>query len=122
MEDEESQRCGELQSSGESNDTACSYSFGAQASRCAATSGGRRLVFPEITFGTLTVSATCRRSVLRGKSEDVGNRMQQGRELFIPIFLPVNLALRVSQAAGTYFEDCYLFCSRNCNPSALLSF
>lgn len=80
------------------------------------------LVFPEITFGTLTVSARCRRSVLRGNPEDVGNRMQQGRELCIPIFLPVNFALRVSQAAGTYFEDCYLFCSRDCNPSALLSF
>ena len=48
--------------------------------------------------------------------------MQQGRELCIPISLPVNLALRVSQAAGTYFENCYLFCSRNCKPSALLSF
>src|SRR5580704_9862755 len=122
MEDEESQRCGELRSRGESNDTVCSYSFGALASRCAATSCRRRLVFPEITFGTLTVSATCRRSVLRGKSEDVGNDMQQGRELCIRIFLPVKLALRVSQAAGTYFENCYLFCSRNCKPSALLSF
>ena len=78
--------------------------------------------FPEITFGTLTVSARCRGSVLRGKSEGMGNRMQQGRELCIPIFLPVNLALRVSQAASTYFENCYLFCSRDCNPSALLSF
>ena len=69
-----------------------------------------------------TVSARCTGAVLRGKSEDVVNRMQQGRELWIPIFLPVNLALRVSQAAGTYFENCYLFCSRNCKPSALLSF
>jgi hypothetical protein len=51
----------------------------------------------------------------------MGNRMQQGRELCIPIFLPVGLAFRVSQAAGTYLEDCYLF-SRDCNPSALLSF
>jgi len=57
-----------------------------------------------------------------GQSENMGNRMQQGRELWIPIFLPVNLALRVSEAAGTYFENCYLFCSRNCKPSALLSF
>ena len=48
--------------------------------------------------------------------------MQQGLELRIPKFLPVSLALRVSQAARTYFENCDLFCSRDCNPSALLSF
>ena len=30
------------------------------------------------------------------------NRMQQGREVCIPMFLPVNLALRMTQAAGTY--------------------
>jgi hypothetical protein len=60
------------------------------------------LVFPEITFGTLTVSATCRRSVLQGKSERMENRMQQEREVCIPMFLPVKLALSVTQAAATY--------------------
>jgi hypothetical protein len=45
--------------------------------------------------------ASAHGSVLRGKSEGMGDRMQQGREPCISIFLPVNLGLRVSQAAGT---------------------
>ena len=39
--------------------------------------------------------------VLRGKAVGMGTRIQRGRELCIPISLQENLALRVSQAAGT---------------------